>query len=88
MPRIRFTLWCCAASAALTCAMAPAAELSVEQVRATIRAATATARADLSGKDLSDLDLSGIDFVPPDICLLENIFSIVTRTQHSIRKTE
>ena len=39
-----------------------AAELSTEQVRAVLSAASPSKPADLAGKDLSDLDLSGVDF--------------------------
>ena len=39
-----------------------AAELSIEQVRAVLGAASPSKPADLAGKDLSDLDLSSLDF--------------------------
>ena len=47
---------------ALGAGRAAAADFSIDQVRALLLKASASAPADFSGKDLSDLDLSGLDF--------------------------
>jgi uncharacterized protein YjbI with pentapeptide repeats len=62
MSRLGIAFLCSAVLVALSAEVTLAADLSVEQVRDRLRAASASAIADLSGKDLSDLDLSGIDF--------------------------
>ena len=54
-------------SAGLASTSATAAELSIEQVRATLRAASPSMPANLAGKDLSDLDMSGLDFRNADL---------------------
>jgi len=52
---------------ALAGTSAAAAEMPIEQVRATLLAASPSKPANLAGKDLSDLDLSGLDFHNADL---------------------
>ena len=54
-------------SACVASPSAAAAELSIEQVRAALRAASPSKPANLAGKDLSDLDLSGLDLRNADL---------------------
>ena len=58
--RFAIAAWCTAA-ATLSPLPAMTADLSLEQVRQKLEAATDAAPADLAGQDLSDLDLSGLD---------------------------
>ncbi|MEO8655692.1 MAG: pentapeptide repeat-containing protein, partial [Ramlibacter sp.] len=51
-----------AANLLLATAISGAADLTSEQVRATLAQASAEKPADLARKDLSNLDLSGLDF--------------------------
>lgn len=47
---------------------AAAADMSIEQVGAALRAASPSKPADLAGRSLSDLDLSGLDFPNDNLC--------------------